>query len=417
MDYATTFHGRYVGTVKLNSGLELALHLDRRLPLVAVHLSSRVGARDDPEGCRGLAHLVEHVLSGQDSAALERLGGIRNGATSWDYTSFFTTLPSSRLELALELEGKRLRAASRGARAADLDRERRVVVNERAQRVDSQPYGRAYETAAGMLYPEKHPYSLPIIGFPKDIERIDLATLHAFCRQRYTPSGSLLTVVGEFEPDRVLRLAEQYLGGLHPGQPPRTVEREPPGRAREAFRQVRERVPASRLLLGFQTPAFGDRLWYVGEVLAHLLASGPTSRLEKTLVHDRRLAVDCRVRNPPTELLGSFWIDATAVPGRSARLLLEAIEEQLEAVAEGRVEDGELQCAIGWARNSYYTEVQRLALRAERIARSRRVFGDTESWLEEPDLLSGVTPAELQSFVRSFVTVQWGATLIVEPEL
>jgi predicted Zn-dependent peptidase len=45
--------------------------------------------------------------------------------------------------------------------------QRETVKNERGQRVDNQPYGRASETMMQNLYPPEHPYSWPVIGWPR----------------------------------------------------------------------------------------------------------------------------------------------------------------------------------------------------------------------------------------------------------
>ena len=88
---------------KLKNGLEVILHHDSSLPLVAVNIWYRVGSSNEKKGKTGIAHLFEHMMF-QGSANvpkevhfryIQEAGGTLNGSTSFDRTNYFEKVPSN----------------------------------------------------------------------------------------------------------------------------------------------------------------------------------------------------------------------------------------------------------------------------------------------------------------------------------
>ena len=138
---------------RLDNGLRVVLHPDRSLPLVTVNLWFHVGSKDERPGLTGFAHLFEHMLfqgsehvSGTDHFRyIQQVGGVANGSTWYDRTNYYETLPAHRLDLGLWLESDRMGFFLPALTSEKLETQRSVVMNERRQRVDNQPYGRALE--------------------------------------------------------------------------------------------------------------------------------------------------------------------------------------------------------------------------------------------------------------------------------
>ncbi len=116
---------------------------------------------------------------------LQEVGGVANGSTWYDRTNYYETLPSRHLDLALWLESDRMGFLLPGLTAEKLENQRQVVMNERRQRVDNQPYGRAMERLFELLFPEDHPYRWPVIGWMEDIEAATLDDVRAFFSTYY----------------------------------------------------------------------------------------------------------------------------------------------------------------------------------------------------------------------------------------
>ena len=151
----------------LDNGLRVVLHRDDRLPLVTVNLWYHVGSKNELPGRTGFAHLFEHLLfQGSEHVDtnghfrhVQQAGGVANGSTWYDRTNYFETLPSHYLDLGLWLESDRMGYFLPAIDDEKLENQRSVVMNERRERVDNQPYGRAWEVLHELLYPEGHPYA------------------------------------------------------------------------------------------------------------------------------------------------------------------------------------------------------------------------------------------------------------------
>src|SRR5919202_2170263 len=209
----------------LPNGLEVILHEDHSVPLVAVDLWYHVGSADERPGRTGLAHLFEHVMfTGSEHAPagafdqwLEAAGADNNGSTTEDRTAYYEWMPSNALPLALWLEADRMGHLLPTLDQARLDLQRDVVKNERRQRVENVPYGRAEETTLAALFPRGHPYSWPVIGSMADLSAASLEDVKGFFRTYYAPNNATLVVAGDFQPDSAKAIVSRYFGDIPRG--------------------------------------------------------------------------------------------------------------------------------------------------------------------------------------------------------
>src|SRR6266513_560530 len=97
---------------RLPNGLKVVVSESHSSPTVTVAVYYGVGFRVEPKGQTGFAHLFEHMMF-QGSANVKKMehakiveanGGNLNGSTRLDFTNYFETLPSDRVETALWLE-------------------------------------------------------------------------------------------------------------------------------------------------------------------------------------------------------------------------------------------------------------------------------------------------------------------------
>jgi zinc protease len=145
----------------LPNGLEVILHEDRSAPVVSVNTWYKVGSGDEQRGRTGFAHLFEHVMFmgsqhvpvGAFDQWLEGAGVQNNGSTNTDRTNYYEWGPSNALPLALWLDADRMGNLLPVMDQQKLDLQRDVVKNERRERVDNVPYGRAYETVLAAALP------------------------------------------------------------------------------------------------------------------------------------------------------------------------------------------------------------------------------------------------------------------------
>ena len=208
----------------LDNGLHVILHEDHSTPIVAVTVMYHVGSKNEDPECTGAAHFVEHLMfegsknidRGKFAQYAESAGGRLNANTSYDRTFYFELLPSNQLELGLWLESERLMHATMADGKKGLETQRNVVLEERNQRIDNQPYGTFRSNTMGMLY-EKHPYGHPLIGYQDHIENATKEQLNSFYNEFYVPNNAVLVVAGDIEIEKTKKLIEDYFGPIKKG--------------------------------------------------------------------------------------------------------------------------------------------------------------------------------------------------------
>ena len=193
---------------RLENGLEIILHQDKRVPLVAVNVWVHVGSGDEVPGRSGFAHLFEHMMfqgtkhTDEDAhfKILRRIGASSiNGTTNSDRTNYFEVVPSHQLEVALWLESDRLGYMLPTLTEKSLDNQRAVVRNERRQSYDNRPYGKEWFAVLEALYAEDHPYRYGTIGRHEDLAQASLQDVKNFYMTWYVPANTTLAVAGDFE--------------------------------------------------------------------------------------------------------------------------------------------------------------------------------------------------------------------------
>jgi zinc protease len=194
----------------LDNGLEIILHQDDRLPIVAVNLWYHVGPANEAADRTGFAHLFEHMMF-QGSAHteadsffkhLENAGAsMVNGTTDFDRTNYMEDVPSNQLELALWLESDRMGFLLEKVDQTMLSNQQDVVRNERRQSTENAPYGLPEEELYDLLFDENHPYHGNVIGSHEDIQAAKLEDVHDFFKQYYAPNNASIAIVGDFDED------------------------------------------------------------------------------------------------------------------------------------------------------------------------------------------------------------------------
>ncbi len=340
----------------LENGLDVIVHEDHRCPIVAVNLWYHVGSKNEQPGRTGLAHLFEHLMfegsAHHDSSyftPLQQVGAALNGSTSCDRTNYWEVVPTSALDLALWLESDRMGYLLPALTAPKFENQRDVVLNERRQQYENRPYGMALMALMAALFPSGHPYHWTTIGETADLHAATLEEAHAFFRTYYHPGNVSLTVAGDVETGAALARVRRYFEEIPAGPPipPVMVGGEhatPDVASPDGIRLLLEdRVELPRLYLAWRTP----RLFADGDaemdILAEVLTGGKTSRLYRTLVHERRIATDVSAAQGSRELAGWFAITATAAPGHEVDELERVIGNELAALADAGPETHEIE--------------------------------------------------------------------------
>ncbi len=279
----------------LPNGLRVAHVEQRRAPVVAHYAFVAAGAGEDPPGLSGIAHFLEHMMfkgsprvaSGEFSRRVAREGGVDNAFTSRDVTAYFQHVEASRLPLVAMMEADRFAGAA--IPAAEVEAERQVVLEERAQRTGSSPRALFFESFDAAMWGPQHWRGRPIIGWEEEIRAISRDDMAAFYRARYAPANTVLVVAGAVPADEFWRVAEAEWGAV-PAGPAVPRDRAPPPAAiaepRHSRNDPRLRGEAT-FVRSWQAPSAtaGAREHAEPlEVLRHVLGGGQGSRLHRALV-------------------------------------------------------------------------------------------------------------------------------------
>ena len=231
----------------LANGLDVLVHEDHHVPVVAVNLWYHVGSKNERPGRTGFAHLFEHLMfegsehyNGGYFLPLQQAGALLNGSTNSDRTNYWEVVPTSALELALWMESDRMGYLLPALTRERFETQRGVVLNERRQNYENRPYGMALMALSAALFPRDHPYHWLTIGDADDLRAMEFEDVRSFFRTYYHPANASLALAGDIDAEEGLRLAEKYFGDLQ-----RPVADVPPVRVAE----LPHRTADVRLLL------------------------------------------------------------------------------------------------------------------------------------------------------------------------
>ncbi|HEY0512927.1 MAG TPA: pitrilysin family protein [Thermoanaerobaculia bacterium] len=408
----------------LDNGLRVVLGREATLPLTAVNLWYHVGSKNERPGRTGFAHLFEHMLfqgsehvgTNEHFRYIQQVGGVANGSTWYDRTNYYETVPAHQLDLALWLESDRMGFFLPALTQENLDTQRDVVMNERRQRVENQPYGQAGEKLHELLYPAEHPYHWPVIGYMEDIAAATLADVQAFFRTYYTPSNAVISVVGDIQPAETLERVAAWFGEIPPGPPVAPVSPVLPPLGGERRAVLTDDVRLPRVYVGFRAPAYGQRAWYAADLLAAVLAGGKSSPLYRDLVYDRQIAQDVGASVGPYEAAGTFLLVATARPGVSAEELEAALLGHVAAAAAAPPDADEIERARNRMLTDYYGALQRLDTLADLLSQFGTYFDDPAGALTEAERYLEITPQEMVDYAAGWCTEAERVVVSVVPK-
>lgn len=392
-------HRHLIARHRLDNGLELAVLPDPRSPAVAVNLTFQVGSVDEDLGATGFAHLFEHLMfqgsaevaPGEHMATIEALGGTVNAYTSSDRTVYHETVPPGALELVLWLEADRMRSLD--ISPTNLDAQRDVVSQEKAQRYDNRPYGDLLEALVAQHFPPGHPYGHLPIGDMSHLARAGLDDVTAFHRRWYRPSNARLVICGAVTVPRAIDLVERHFAGIADQPvPTRGAVADPTPRGQH--RVLRGRVPHPLVHLSWLAPAADSREFLALELGLSVLTEGHASRLHRRLVKEAMIAQEVHgflighLRGSSLAALQARPADGVS-PDHLARVLAEEL-------ADFRGPDPlELARSLAKAERDWLEELATVEGRAAAAADAWLTHGDPDRINDHLAELSGITAEDI----------------------
>ncbi len=451
--------------IRLENGLRLFVLERTASPTFAGYYQFGVGAASDPRGRTGIAHLLEHMMfkgttsvgtldAGAEAPLLARLsdlwhrldaeldrsedpfrkpdpetiaalkreiesvtaqektlivknefdelmtraGGVsENASTGNDSTDYFIQLPSNRLELWFRLESDRLLHPV----FREFWSERDVVHEERRLEVENDAEGLATEQLEALIF-MAHPYHNPVVGWPRDVARLKVEDARDYFRTYYSPSDCVMVIVGDVRASEVERLARKYLGSWRREEiPPPVITAEPEQKGER--RAVVEFDANPSLFLGWATVPEGDPDQYALDLLARILGGLSSSRLDRSLVQEERIASGVSSDHEARKWGGYLYVTGYPKGDHTVAQLQSAVEREIRKIQEQGVRPEELE------RARIQTEVRRVRSMKSNLGQAFRI-GDAVEIAGTPDYLAryearlnAVTAADVQAAARKYL--------------
>jgi zinc protease len=344
---------------------------------------------------------------------MDSVGGSTNAMTYYDFTAYVDDIPSTEMNVAVMLEADRM--INLDLRKKQVENERDVVAEERLASVEDSVDGILDELMYGQAF-KTHPYRWPVIGSMKDIKAITQAKAAAFYKKFYAPNNAVLVIAGKFDEAATLSAIVGAYGAIPPSKKlPKDeikAERAPQGEVRTTITRP---VPADRLVIGFPAPPLGapDRAAY--EVLNELLAGGPSSRLNRALIVDKRWASSVHGDIAPTRDPGLYAIWIQLMKGHNAEEAEKVVVEAVSDLAAHPVGAAELGKAAARMESQFWQQLGSSHGRAETLGAFEIAAGDFRGLLARGAEYARVTAADVQKAAAEYLATGARSVVIARP--
>ena len=406
----------------LDNGLHVILHQDNSTPIATVAVLYHVGSKNEPEGRTGFAHFFEHLMfegspnieRGEYFKIIQAAGGQLNANTSNDRTYYFQTLPSNQLELGLYMESERMLHAK--IDSAGIATQKEVVKEEKRLRIDNQSYMSFQEEMFSRAF-EGTNYEWTPIGSFEDIDAATEQDFKDFYETFYVPNNATLSIAGDIDIEETKKMVEAYFGEIKKG----TKDIPRPEVVVPEFTETQEAVVFDNVQLpavfeGYRIPAQGTDDYYALQYLNRLLSVGASSRYQKVLVDEKRLAL--QVQSAPFALESAGLFINIALPNQGVELdeLKSELAKIIEDVKNTPIPEREFQKLQNQIESNFisgYGSVQGIA---ESLANYHVYFGDANLINTEIERYRKVTPEDVMRVAKKYLVPENKVELTYRPK-
>jgi zinc protease len=406
----------------LDNGLKVVLHEDHSTPIVHAELWYHVGSKNEKPGRTGFAHLFEHLMfKGSKNVEPEghvswisSVGGQSNATTNEDATIYWETFPAQYLPLVLWLEADRM--ATLRIDESVFKNERQVVKEERRMRVDNQPYGRLNEIVYDQAF-TIHPYKHPTIGSMEDLEAASVGDVRDFFHTYYVPNNATLVLAGDFDPKEAMKMVEQYLGRVPKSTKPvpRDIPQEP-AQTKERRVRLEENWPLPAIVVAHHITFDGDPDSYPLHIASKVLSDGQSSRIYRSLVYDKQVALAASGSGNIIEDPNLFFAVAIVQPGKTTEEATNALIAELDRLRKEPISAAELQQAKNQFARDYIFSRESVADKARTLAHAAVIHDDIKTADDEFDIFMNITPADVQRVAQKYFTPENRLVLTIMPK-
>lgn len=398
-----------IQTFTLENGMKIIVLEDHSIPNANMYFFYKVGSRNEYPGITGISHFFEHMMFNgakkygpkQFDIVMEANGGSNNAYTTQNNTVYTDWFPNHTMEVMFDLEADRI--ANLNFDPTMIESERGVILSERSTGLENNPLEELWDEVQGTAF-FAHQYRWPVIGYESDIKNWTKEDLENYFHTYYAPNNCVVVIVGDIKFNWVKTLAEKYLAPIPSGQKPRNLHTIEPEQKGEKRVFVDREVPSPYLLISYHVPQTGSDEYYALDLLESILSSGRTSRLYKSIVDEKQLAIDIGTdySNAFDPTLLSIY--AIANQNVKADLLEKAILNEIDKIIKDGVSDNELQKVKNQKLMNFYHTIETINGKANMIGNYELFFGSFSKLFSAPDDYNKVTKEEIQQVAKKYFT-------------
>ncbi len=392
----------------LDNGLHVILQQDHTTPNIVVSVMYHVGSKNENPEMTGFAHFFEHLMfEGTDNIPrhqydkyVSRAGGELNANTSSDRTYYFEKLPSNQLALGLWLESERMMHAK--VEAIGIKTQKGVVIQEKKQSYDNRPYGRILPETMKRAY-VKHPYRWITIGDEEHIRNAKDEDFVNFYKEFYVPNNAVLTICGDFKTGEAKKFVSEYFDEIPKGTKeiyrPSIVE---PVKTAEVRDTVYDNIQLPAVIQAYHIPAVGTPDFYAVNMLSKLMTDGKSSRLYKTLVNEKQLALEMMAFPMPNEDPGLTLAFGIPNMGVDLKDLETEMDSQFAIARDELISEKEFQKLRNKIENELVSSNATIEKRAENLATAYTYFKDSKRVNQELEKYFAVTKEDIRKVAKKY---------------
>lgn len=392
----------------LPNGLKVLALKDPSAPMAVFQIWYHAGSINEQVGKTGLSHLLEHMMfKGTSkygakvfSRIIKRAGGIDNAGTSKDYVFYYQKLAPDRLHLSIELEADRMQNLL--IDPEETLSERDVVMEERRMRYEDNPQNLLYEEVVSAAF-KNHPYGWPGIGRMSDIKGLTGDDLREYYKTYYIPNNALIVVAGNIDVDSLMAQIRKEFGIIPRGPDVKAVKLGEPKQRGERRVFIKKEAELPYIFAAYKAPNIMNEDSYALEALASILSGGRSSRIYKSLVDKKQLALSAgagysNIRKYPF----LFYLYGTAAIGKAIDEVEKALYDEVEKIKKEPPEEKEVQKVKNQIEADFIMGQDSIFFQAEMLG----IFEMLGDWRLRDEYLEGirrVTPEDVQRVAKKYL--------------
>ena len=378
-----------------------------------------VGSIDETPKNNGVAHFFEHMVFkgtptrpvGSIDLAVDGMGGTNNAATSYDWTHYYIEAPSPKIKDALGILADMTYNAA--FPQEEIEREKQVVLRERDMD-ENDPQSYLYDQFIRAFY-QQHPYGMPVIGTAEGLDPQQQKDFLNWRDTYYVPNNMTVVVVGDVNPDDVLKSVEEQFGGKPATALPKLDLPKDVGPQAVTVKEIERDVNQGYLMMGWPAPEIEQRTdVYAMDVLLNVLSGGRNSRFYQDIYKDLGIVTDVSASYYTTKDPSVFQVTAQ-FPYENRAAVEQAIRAELQKILDGKLSAEEVERAKTILLSDVALNDETNSGLAQTLGFYAKVAGDYNFGLTYPEGVRSVTADDVVNVARKYIDLQKYLELVLVP--